>query len=265
MIGNEQNKHNLLSMKKNVKMALLMFAGALVLVGAGLLTACQPNYGKITDKALTIGNYTAIEVSNGIDVEMSAAIVAPKLEADELIHDKVVIKEEDGVLKMELVDMIYSAKIKQLKVYLPLNTDLRKISATGACYVNVKGEIRLNAVDLSGASSLDVDMTTDMKEIKMSGTSRANIVGVGDVVTLDISGGSDLEADKLLVSEMNGSLSGASSVDVTVCTRLALVASGASIINYGLVSPTCELDNDCELSGGSMISVRGENGSSDGK
>ena len=230
-------------------------AGAMVLVVAGMLTGCT-DYGKITDKALTLGDYSAIDVSNGVDVEMMEGISTPVLTADELIMDKVRAEVKDGTLFLELKDMVYTTRIKELKVKLPVNANLRRITASGASYVRVQGEVPLNELTLSGATSADINHTTDMKKIVMSGLSHAEIKGTGDVVEIVISGGSDLEADKLLVSEIKGVLSGASSVDVTVCTRLAIVASGASSINFGLVSPTCEVQNDCELTGGSVISQR---------
>lgn len=243
-------------MKKNVKKALLVLAGALVLVGAGILSACQTNYGEIKDKEVAIGEYTEINVSNGIDIVMSATVTKPVLTADELIHDKVVIKVEGNTLFVELKDIIYNTNIKELKLYLPLNPELRKITSSGACLVKVEGPVKLEEVKLSGASSLDVNNTTNMKKIVMSGASKADISGVGDKVELEISGASDLDAVNLLVSEMSGTLSGASAVDVTVCTKIAIKASGVSLINFGLVSPTCEVVNECELTGGSKISQR---------
>ena len=243
-------------MKKNVKKALLVLAGALVLIGAGFLSACQTNYGEITDKELAIGEYTEINVSNGVDIEMSASILKPVLTADELILDKVVVKVEGNTLFVELKDMIYNTNIKELKLSLPLNPELRAITASGACLVKVEGLVKLEDVNLSGASSLIVNSTTDMKKIVMSGASKADISGTGDKVEIEISGASDLDAVELLVSEMSGNLSGASAVDVTVCSKIAINASGVSLINFGLVSPTCEVVNECELTGGSKISQR---------
>ena len=243
-------------MKKSVKSLLLVLAGALVMVGAGMLASCNPNYGEITDKALTIGAYDAIDVSNGVDIEMSANILAPVLTTNELIMDKVRVEVEHGTLIIELKDMIYTTKISELKVVLPLNVDLKKITASGASRVEVKGTVPLNELHLSGATTADIDAVTDIKKIEMSGLSRADIAGVGDKVEIDISGGSDLDAQNLLVSEMTGNLSGASFIDVTICTKLAVDASGASGINYGLVSPTCNPTIDCNLTGGAKIYQR---------
>ena len=243
-------------MKKSVKSLLLVLAGALVMVGAGILASCNPNYGEITDKALTIGEYDAIDVSNGIEIVMSADIAAPVLTADEMILDKVRVEVENGTLVIELQDMLFNAYIKKLKVVLPLNPELNKVRASGASCVKVKGNVPLNDLHLSGASIADIDATADMKKIKLSGASIAEIAGLGDKVEIEISGSSILNAKDLLVSEVKGDVSGASIIDVTVCTKLAVDASGASIINYGLVSPSCNVELDCDLSGASEIYKR---------
>ena len=85
-------------MKQNVKKVLPLLIGALVVVSAGMLTSCEKNYGKITDKKLAIADYTAIEVTNGVDIEMTSDITEPVLTADELILDKVEVKVENGTL-----------------------------------------------------------------------------------------------------------------------------------------------------------------------
>ena len=90
----------------------------------------------------------------------------------------------------------------------------------------------------------------------MIGTSRAEISGEADVLTLDMTGGSDLDAVDLLAGENNGTLSGASSIDVTICSRIAIEASGKSLINYGVSSSDCAGENACVLTGGSVISQR---------
>ncbi|MBO4621886.1 MAG: DUF2807 domain-containing protein [Paludibacteraceae bacterium] len=243
-------------MKKSVKSQLFVMAGALVMAGMGMLSSCNPNYGEITNKALTIGAYEAIDVSNGVDIEMSADILAPVLTTNELIMDKVRVEVEHGTLVIELKDMIYTTKISELKVVLPLNPELKKVTASGASRVEVKGTVPLNELHLSGASTADFDAIADMKKIEMSGMSRAELAGLGDKVEIDISGASDLDAQNLLVSEITGSVSGASFIDVTICTKLAVDASGASGINYGLVSPTCEPTIDCNLTGGAKIYQR---------
>ena len=243
-------------MKKSVKSQLFVMAGALVMAGIGMLSSCNPNYGEITNKALTIGAYEAIDVSNGVDIEMSADILAPVLTTNELIMDKVRVEVEHGTLVIELKDMIYTTKISELKVVLPLNPELKKVTASGASRVEVKGTVPLNELHLSGASTADFDAIADMKKIEMSGMSRAELAGLGDKVEIDISGASDLDAQNLLVSEITGSVSGASFIDVTICTKLAVDASGASGINYGLVSPTCEPTIDCNLTGGAKIYQR---------
>ena len=244
-------------MKKNVKNGLLVLAGALVLVGAGLLTSCKPNYGKITDKKLAIADYSAIVVTNGVDIEMNETVKEPMLSANELILDKVEVKVENGTLFIELKDMIYTTDIKELKVYLPLKEDLEKIDASAATLVKIDGEVALHELVLSGAASAIINGVYDLRSIKMSGKSRAELSGEADVLTIDLSGGSDLDAVKLLAGEINGTMSGASAIDATICSRIAIKASGASLINYGVSSPDCAGEEACELTGGSKISQRG--------
>ena len=243
-------------MKMNVKKGLLVLAGALVMVGAGMLTSCEKGYGKITDKKLAIGEYSAIVVTNGVDIEMTEAIKEPMLSADELVLDKVEVKVEDGTLFIELKDMVYTTKIKELKVQLPLNPQLKKISATGGMYVKVEGDIALNELVLCGESSADIHRTSNLQQVKMSGNSRADISGEADILTIDLTNGSELYAKDLHAGEVVGTMSGISMIETTICSRIAIQASGQSTINYYVSGPDCAGENACELTGGSVINKR---------
>ena len=148
-------------MKTKVKKMFLVLAGAMMMVSAGMLTSCKQDYGKITDKKLAIGEYTAIVVTNGVDIEMTEAIKEPMLSADALILDKVEVKVENGTLFIELKGMVYTSKIKELKVQLPLNPNLKKVDASAATLVNVEGNVPLNELVLSGAATAIIHSVYD--------------------------------------------------------------------------------------------------------
>lgn len=240
-------------MKRNVKMMLLAMAGAVV------LTSCNPNYGKPETRTFPVGEYTAIEAGSAWDIEMIEGATEATVTLDEVLFDHLVfeVKEVEGI-KTLFIDLTgwQTGKIKSMKVTLPLNEELRNVSLSGACKITILDETDLEKLKLSGASKADITDINDMKEVILSGASRAELEGTGDEVTIDISGASHLEAEKLLVSAVQGSLSGASTIDVTICSRLEVVASGASHITYGLVSQMCDPDIQCELSGGSEINER---------
>jgi len=248
----------ILKMTRDMKVlskVLAIAVGAIVLVGAGVMTACQQSYGEPTQQTFTLGDYTILDASSAFEVEMSEGITVPTLIVDELLMDKVVFKVEGDKLIIDLPGLV-GGRIKSLKAQLPLNPELRKIAASGACDIEVLGETKLNELRLSGASKADINSATDMTTISLSGASKANIIGLGDVVSIDISGASNLDAEDLLVSEVNGTVSGASHADVTICSRLAVAVSGASNLTYGLVGKSCTPEIDCAVTGGSSVNAR---------
>lgn len=248
-----------MNMKKSVKMTLLALAGAVVMVGAGVLTGCNPNYGKPETRTFAVGDYTAIDASNAWEIEMVEGATVATVTLDELLFDHLVfeVRVINGVrtLVIELTGW-QTGNIKSKKIVLPMNEELRKVSLSGACQITILDETELEEVHLSGASKADILGAGNMKEMSLSGASKADISGQGDEMKIDISGASKLEAEKLYLSAVEGSVSGASSINVTICSGLEVVASGASHILYGLVSQSCDPEIDCELTGSSYIEMR---------
>ena len=244
-------------MKKSLRIALLVVAAAIVTVGAGVLTACQEDFGDPVTKTLTIPDYAAINIIDAFEVKMLPGIAEPTITIDELLLDKVDIHVNDkGMLFIRLKNRINGSNVKQMKVTLPLNPSIVKVVVSGASSFDVEGATPLCDIEVDGASALRASNATDMQSIRLSGASAAQINGVGDEVFLNISGASALDAGKMLCSAVKGAVSGASVVDVTVCTKLDLDVSGASVVTYGLVSPTCTLESVCVVSGESVVTQR---------
>jgi len=245
-------------MKTFSKVMALVICAA-VMVGAGILTSCSPNYGTPTTRSYNLGEYTAIDASSAWDIEMIEGISEATVTLDEVLFDHLVfeVKEVEGI-KTLFIDLTgwQTGRIKSMKVSLPLNEELRNISMSGACDITIIGNTALEKVELSGASKADITGAGNMKKVFLSGASKAKIAGQGDEMTISISGASKLDAEKLYLSSVQGMLSGASNIDVTICSSLEVVASGASHITYGLVSPTCDPEINCDLTGGSTITER---------
>ena len=156
-------------MKKSCRIALGMLTAAVVLVGAGMLTSCEPDYGDPVTKTISIPAYAAINIQDAFEVEMIQGIAEPTLTVDEGLMDKVDIHVNDnGVLYVRLNNISWTRGIKAMKLMLPYNPDLVKVVASGASGFDAQGEYPIQELDLSGVSSAHFK-TTDMKEIVLSG------------------------------------------------------------------------------------------------
>lgn len=121
-----------------------------------------------------------------------------------------------------------------VKVYIS-SPGYRFFDISGASELNTEG--RLNAsdelfVDLSGASSANMDIRSPKTEFDITGASRATIRGETKDLTIDGSGASKFHGYDLLSENTSVDISGACGAEVYSSVKLKASASGASHIYY---------------------------------
>ena len=91
----------------------------------------------------------------------------------------------------------------------------------------------LEALNISGASQSSVS-GVDASEFKVeiSGASQVSISGTATDVEVEMSGASTLDAKELATQNATFNLSGASNTKISVSSKLSVVASGASNVQY---------------------------------
>lgn len=186
------------------------------------------------------GSFTAIKVSGGIDVvltqgnEEAVAVSASK----EAYRNNIKTEVKDGVLTIGYRnDDDYKIKIelksKAIRAYISFKT-LEKITASGACNVQVNGTIDVPNLSIVLSGACDFKGKVKLAELKLdvSGASDARLSGTVTDATLSASGASDIKGFDLLTDNCAVKASGASDINITVNKELNVHASGASDVRY---------------------------------
>ncbi len=118
------------------------------------------------------------------------------------------------------------------KVKIVLN-NLKDLEVTGASKVEVSG-FDLDQVDIniSGASTLDMNSDVKRMSIEITGVSKAVLVGKSERLDASVSGASKLNSEDFITSEVDVKASGASKAEVYAAEAIEAKGSGASHITY---------------------------------
>lgn len=241
-----------------------------------LFASCSKYYGELTTQNYPIeGNYTKLDISNAFDVTVSDDVTEAVVTVPEDLHSKLKLKVEKGTLYIGFTPSIIVAG-NDCTVVLPRNASLEDLEVSGASSFRgdlqgTSSEIEISGAsafygnvtsstvefDISGASTVNVNLLADNIEADVSGASKVTFEGdCTGTMDMDVSGSSNMYAPNLNTDIVKGSLSGSSTADVTVCSRIAVAVSGASTLTYGTSSQECHPSWGCTTSGSSSIIPR---------
>jgi hypothetical protein len=123
-------------------------------------------------------NYTSLEVSSGITVELVRSDTATGfITADEEVLEHVAIVEEDGVVKVSYEPFItVQSKIKTV-VTMPLSENLARLDVSSAGRVVSDEKLRGPLVEIEGQSAASIEMGVDAGEVRIDLSSAAKLQG----------------------------------------------------------------------------------------
>lgn len=228
----------------------------LYLLPGSLLLPAQKVINDPNAEVRSIGPFTGIDVSGGIDLYLSTgsealAVSAAKPEYRERIRTEV----ENGILKIwyDSKTGINISSDKRLKVYVSYTT-LHSLEASGGSDVRVDGTIASEELVLriSGGSDFSGKVEAAKLIVRQSGGSDVHISGKATSLAVDASGGSDFKGYGLVAEVCDLEASGACDIEVTASKVLSARASGASDISYK-GSPTVK---EAKSSGASSVKSR---------
>ena len=204
-----------------------------------IVSGCYINFpesitgnGNVVTNERDVENFHGLEVSTGIDVEITQANSNELiLEADENLHDVIKTVVENGILKIYAEKNIRMAKAKQ--VYLNYkDIEIIRISSAG----DVKGKNTLVTQDLdislSSAGDLFLDIEADRLEVNISSSGNARLSGKSNYLDADLSSAGDLNAFDLEVKKAKVSVSSAGDAKVFITEEASLSSSSAGDIIY---------------------------------
>ena len=195
-------------------------------------TCAEKDYGPEKKVVREVGMFTAIEVSDGIDVYLTQGELEPLVvEAQEQLIDDLITVVKDDVLKIYIDRATTFMKTARVHVTVP---NIKKIETSGGSDLIAETVIvgRELILEASGGSDIKIEVEVEHLGIKTSGGSDVDVSGTADKLVARTSGGSDLSGFGLVVHKAKLESSGGSDIEIHVLDELSAIASGGSDIVY---------------------------------
>ena len=200
-------------------------------------TACDELIGergndvRVT-KEITVDSFEKIEISGAFKILLTPSrsheII---IEADENLLKYINISVRGNRLFIE-TDRRLSSR-KGIKIEIPVK-NLREISSSGASDIESAEPISAKELEIeaSGAGKIDLKLDVKLVTINLSGAVMVYLEGVGERLELDMSGAGSLAAEGFEVRDCEVDISGVGHVLVNVSGTLAAQVSGLGKVEY---------------------------------
>ncbi len=221
-----------------------------------LLSSCDHDTirasGEVTTLEYSIPDYSEMKVSNAFNVYVTFSDTEEsiRIEANENLHNKIIVKKEGNALVIRLEKFTTVKGNATLNAYISTK-NISTFDLRGASRVTLENEwVHSDArVDLSGASDFTGEVAAERLYLDISGASNLDLFGNVASLNAKLSGSSDVRNYDLSVDNLKIELSGASEAFLSVEETIDIRASGASVLNY---KGNASINNQ-KLSGSSEI------------
>jgi len=216
-----------------MKMILKITAVLLLILSTScVMNGVRGNGNVMTQNRIIPSDFTAIEVSQGIEVSLTMSKETTlSLEADENLHDLIITEVEDGVLHIYSEDNIW--RQTALKIYLTTAVVERIKTSSGAEVISENTIVSHNfEVKTSSGSSVKLMLNVSDLSCDTSSGSDARLKGVANHFIANSSSGSSIKAKELVIKTCKAAASSGSSIFVNVTDNLDTKASSGASIKY---------------------------------
>ena len=239
-----------------------LFATMMIVVAS--LSATTVMAGNVVTETYPIkSNYTAISVSNGIEIEL---IDAPKnsvrVEIDELLLPHLQITVKGSTLNLSYanrreverlrkrnrdikeahiyvsaygVDTFVASGMAEFESDMPLNINVLTINASGMAKFDLERiECKTFNASISGMAEVDTEVNAEECKFEISGMSDVDIEGRTNHLSLGLSGMSEVSFEELIARTAKVNVSGMSSAEICANESITGGVSGMSkLTSYG--------------------------------
>lgn len=208
----------------------------------------QGNGNVVTEDRNISSDFTAIKVSQGINVKLTQGIdVDLSVEADDNIIDLIVTEVEGDVLKIYLDKNVSRAT---RTVYLTA-ININSIRTSSGAMVSGENTIKTTSIDLksSSGSEINIDLIADNVDSDVSSGANMRLSGTTMTFDGDASSGSHIKANNLKSEVSRADVSSGASIDVYASEKIIAHASSGGDIDY---SGNPKTVNKSKSSGGSI-------------
>jgi hypothetical protein len=249
---------------------IVIFIAAAVIIAGAFFSGSWP-FGSTVTRDEDFSDFTIVDIGSAFEADITQSnSYSIKITADEDIMERIQVSKTGETLTIRVTGIIIQVDTLKVEITMP---KLHELSFSGATHGLATGFSSTHnlTLTLSGASSLDADISAGYVEINLEGASRlqgevtasenaklfiggASTVeltgGAKDLFVDECSGASSLGLSNFPVNNADVSLSGASSGTIKLDGRLDADVSGASQLFY-IGEPTM---GNIVTSGGSTVS-----------
>ena len=190
--------------------------------------------GRVETVSKSVGSFSGVNVEGGIDVILVTGNNNLKIEADENLMEYIMVKNDDGTVKVYSKDGYDLNSTSGIKVYATAPSFKNaEISGSGNIISQslIKGTDDLH-IDIKGSGDvrLEVDMPKIFAEIKGSGS--VKLEGRTQNFDVEIKGSGDIICFNLLSENTSVDIAGSGNAEVFASKKLNVDIKGAGDVKY---------------------------------
>ena len=191
--------------------------------------------GEVTSQGYSIPSYSKLIVADAFNtyVTFSETEERVRIEANDNLHDKIIVKREGDALVIPLEKFTSVRGNATMNAYIVTN-DISTFDIGGASRLTLENEwiVSDGRIALAGASDFTGEVSAERLYLVTTGTSSLDLFG--NVVQLNgkLKGSSTIQVFDLSVDYLKIELSAASEAFHRVNETIDVTASGASVLNY---------------------------------
>ncbi len=191
--------------------------------------------GSITNRDYNLKNFKSISTGGVVHLYVRQdSSWSVKIETDDNLFEYLQVEKNGNELKVSHRRGVNLSPTNEIKLFVSLPV-IRQLQIGGASAVKTESKFMQDeemSLDLSGASSGEMEVRAPRVKISVSGASTLDISGETKDISADVSGASTLRAFDLKSENADADASGASTAQVFASMNLKADASGASHIKY---------------------------------
>lgn len=180
-------------------------------------------------------DFQGLEVSGAIKVYVKQdSAYSVRIETDANLQQYVETFTSSNILVIRPRSGYNLRPTSSIKVYVS-GPQFKQLDASGASHIYSEGRLSSSealAVDLSGASSVEIDIRSPKVDVEVSGASTARLTGETKELIIQGNGASHAKCFSLMSEKADVDVSGASGAEVFASVELRADASGASHVRY---------------------------------
>ncbi len=221
-------------MEKTIKQSIVLLLMTIVLSSCGIdmFHRIEGNGHVITEERTSNEKFTAVKVSNGIDLFLKQGQNPSILvEADDNLQDIIITEVIDGRLKIYTKKNIRGAKAK--KVFVTLDS-LKKLTASSGSSVRSENILKVTDLEVSTSSGANLTIEVHANHLTTSSSSGSQTEVSGQTTTYktSASSGSSIHAYLLRSQEVIAKASSGASLQVFAAESLNAKASSGGNISF---------------------------------